>query len=172
MIKRIIKQQLLRRRGINVDLKTNINYDVRVNKGLLGDDFAPIIIKESNVQFAEIGEGCFIEYACVYGNIELGQFVSISGPGAILHSEIGKIKIGNFTSIAANVSIQEFNHQLDKASTYAIHHNIFCNEKEKDWTSKGDVEIGEDVWIGSNVVVLSGIKIGRGGGMWSRKCYN
>ena len=33
---------------------------------------------------------------------------------------------------------------------------------EKEFTSKGSIIIEEDVWIGSNVVVLSGIKIGRG----------
>ena len=97
----------------------------------------------------------------MYGNIELGEFVSISGPGTILHSEVGKITIGSFSSIAENVSIQEFNHNLGRPTTCAVNHMIFKSQK-RDFVSKGDIEIGEDVWIGSNAVVLSGVKIGRG----------
>ena len=35
-------------------------------------------------------------------------------------------------------------------------------ESSTDKTSKGDLTIGNDVWIGANVVVLSGVKIGNG----------
>lgn len=157
MIKQTIKKRLLKKRGIQIDLKTRINYNVVVtSKGKNSQIIA------SNVQLSSIGHGCFIEYATCYGNIELGNFVSISGPGTILHSEIGKIRIGSFSSIAENVSIQEFNHRIEKPTTSAIKHLLYQNDIENDFNSKGNIEIGEDVWIGSNAVILSGVKIGRG----------
>jgi virginiamycin A acetyltransferase len=40
--------------------------------------------------------------------------------------------------------------------------NFFSKNFKDDVTSKGDVIIEEDVWIGSNSVILSGVNVGRG----------
>jgi virginiamycin A acetyltransferase len=74
----------------------------------------------------------------------------------------GKIKIGRFSSIAQNVTIQEFNHDMNKPSTYAMNLFFFSHDFKDDAVSKGDIIIDEDVWIGSNVVILSGVHVGRG----------
>lgn len=156
-IKKILKRLLLRRKGLLLDSQSNINFNVR-----LCDGFKTGRIVDSDVELDCIGDGCFIEHATLYGHIELGNFVSISGPGTILHSVNGKIKIGSFTSIAENVSIQEFNHDMSKPTTYAMQLSFFTHRFEDDVVSKGDVVIEEDVWVGSNAVILSGVHIGRG----------
>lgn len=94
--------------------------------------------------------------------INIGKYTSINGPNTDLYAAINKITIGSFCSIARNVSIQEFNHNSDALSTYLINSNILKGSRIKDLTSKGDIEIGNDVWIGTQCVILSGSKIGDG----------
>lgn len=162
MLKKMVKKCLFLKRGISIDLASSMNYGVKVSISQESISYPSKII-DSVVQITDIGEGCFLEHVTCYGDIRLGRFVSISGPGTILHAEVGKIEIGSFSSIAENVSIQEFNHRMDRPTTLAVNHMIFKENAADDWTSKGDVVIGEDVWIGSNAVVLSGVHVGRGG---------
>lgn len=156
-LKQFIIKLLLRRKGLSVDRRSIINRRIQ-----FADSFKHARIIDSNVQIDKIGDGCFIEHTTAYGHIELGNYVSISGPGTILHSVNGKIKIGSFSSIAENVSIQEFNHDMRKATTAAMQLYFFTHRFEDDVVSKGDVVLEEDVWVGSNAVILSGVHIGRG----------
>ena len=94
--------------------------------------------------------------------VVVNKFTSINGPGTEIHSNLNPVKIGSFCSIARNVSIQEFNHRYDRVSSYFISQNIFGDSVKKDIDSKGEIVIGNDVWIGANVSILSGVKIGNG----------
>jgi virginiamycin A acetyltransferase len=77
------------------------------------------------------------------------------------------LKIGNFCSIAKNVNILlGGNHPTDWVSSFPFG-VIFEEFKElhhahPEKLSKGDVIIGNDVWIGMNATILSGITIGDG----------
>lgn len=93
--------------------------------------------------------------------IEIGRFTSINGPNTDIVCKLGRVQIGAFCSIARNVTIQEVNHFSTRATTYHIFKNIF-NESNKDVVSKGEITIGNDVWIGTHCVILSGAKIGDG----------
>ena len=156
-LKQLIIRSFLRLKGLKVDSRSHINRNIVLSEG-----FRTGKIINSNVQIDSIGDGCFIEHTTAYGHIELGNYVSISGPGTILHSVTGKIKIGSFCSIAENVSIQEFNHDMSKPTTAAVQLYFFSHNFEDDVTTKGDIVLEEDVWVGSNVVILSGVHIGRG----------
>lgn len=116
---------------------------------------------KGNVQ---IGEGCkiFDMKISSKSSVEIGRFTSIVGPNTDIYCAINKIKIGSFCSIARNVNFQEYNHRTDRLASYFIYQNIFGDNLEKDITSKGDIEIGNDVWIGAQCVILSGAKIGNG----------
>ena len=77
------------------------------------------------------------------------------------------LKIGNFCSIAENVTILlGGNHPIDWVSSFpfgAIFEEFRdAGSKYPEKISKGDVTIGNDVWIGLNVTILSGITIGDG----------
>lgn len=94
--------------------------------------------------------------------VEIGKYTTIVGPNSHINNYINEIKIGNFCSIAPGVIIQEYNHHIDKLSTYYINKNILKLGSRNDVTSKGKITIGHDVWIGSNSIILSGVAIGNG----------
>lgn len=78
----------------------------------------------------------------------------------------GNLIIGNFCSIAAGVTVQlGGNHRTDWVSTYPFPAFLKwnnCDRTSKYAWSKGDVIIGNEVWIGDNVTILSGVNIGDG----------
>lgn len=92
----------------------------------------------------------------------IGRNTSINGPNTDIRAAIHEVRIGNFTSIARNVSIQEFNHNFSRPSSYYMMQNVFNEDFRQDIVSKGSVSIGNDVWIGAQTVILSGAKIGDG----------
>lgn len=80
-----------------------------------------------------------------------------------------KLMIGKFCSIAcgAKFLFTSANHTLKSLSTYPF--PIFFEEWDLDknkvvsaWDHKGDIMIGNDVWIGYEAVILSGVHIGDG----------
>lgn len=80
-----------------------------------------------------------------------------------------KLIIGKFCSIAcgAKFIFTSANHTLSSLSTYTF--PLFFEEWElekKDitdsWDNKGDIVIGNDVWIGFEAVIMPGVKIGDG----------
>lgn len=75
----------------------------------------------------------------------------------------GLIRIGAFCSIAPGVRIIALaDHPLTFASTYPFR-TIFQRPKVNlDAVSRGRVTIGNDVWIGYNAIILSGVTIGDG----------
>ena len=86
-----------------------------------------------------------------------------------------KLKIGKFCSIAcgAKFIFNSANHTLSSLSTYPF--PIFFEEWGLDikdvalaWDNKGDIVIGNDVWIGYEAVIMSGVTIGDGAIIASR----
>ncbi|MCB7305925.1 CatB-related O-acetyltransferase [Bariatricus massiliensis] len=80
-----------------------------------------------------------------------------------------KLRIGRFCSIAcgAKFLFNSANHTLSSLSTYPF--PLFFEEWDLDkkdvanaWDNKGDINIGNDVWIGYEAVVLAGVTIGDG----------
>lgn len=80
-----------------------------------------------------------------------------------------KLYIGKFCSIACGVRFlfNSANHRLNSLSTYPF--PIFFEEwglskshVADAWDNKGDIVIGNDVWIGYEAVILAGVKIGDG----------
>ena len=80
-----------------------------------------------------------------------------------------KLVMGKFCSIAcgAKFIFTSANHTMKSLSTYPF--PIFFEEWGLDianvsnaWDNKGDIVIGNDVWIGYEAVILSGVTIGDG----------
>jgi len=74
------------------------------------------------------------------------------------------LKIGKFCSIAENVQIlMDGNHRPDWISMYP-YGEIFKDVPKNPGTpiGKGDMEIGNDVWIGKNAMILPGVNVGNG----------
>ncbi|MCB2341077.1 CatB-related O-acetyltransferase [Clostridium estertheticum] len=80
-----------------------------------------------------------------------------------------KLIIGKFCSIAckAKFLMRSGNHTMKSLSNYTF--PIFYEEWDLPvshitdaWDNKGDIEIGNDVWIGYDAIIMSGVKIGDG----------
>ena len=114
-------------------------------------------------------------------NISIGDFTMyndfVNDPllfeknNVLYHYPINKDKlmIGKFCSIAcgAKFIFNSANHTLTSLSTYPF--PIFFEEWELDrkdvanaWDNKGNIVIGNDVWIGYEAVIFAGVTIGDG----------
>ena len=72
-----------------------------------------------------------------------------------------KLKIGSYCSIGENVQFLVcIDHPTDLVSTFPFNDVIL--HKPFDACSKGDIIIDDDVWIGTNAIILSGVHIGQG----------
>ncbi len=98
-----------------------------------------------------VGAGCVIHSPFLFDigrNIHLGENVFINYNCVIL--DMTEVYIGNNVMIGPNVTISTASHSLSKMSR---------RRKEGHAMS---IEIGDDVWIGCNVSILPGVKIGKG----------
>lgn len=100
---------------------------------------------------------CSIDLECV----EVGNFTY--GVLKVLNFNNNfKLKIGHFCSIASGVVfILNADHRIDTISTYPF--KVKCLQTDKcEAVSKGDIVVDDDVWIGQNAIILSGVHVGQG----------
>lgn len=72
-----------------------------------------------------------------------------------------KLRIGSYCSIAPNVQfLLGGEHQINSISTYPFKVYEFGYSREAG--SKGDIVVKDDVWIGTNAIICSGVTIGQG----------
>lgn len=98
----------------------------------------------------------------IHGNVSIGRWTTFNGPNSDIWALVNSVRIGNFCSIARNVSIQEYDHHFERITSYFMHANVFGGKMDDDIVSKGDIVIGNDVWIGTQSVILSGANISDG----------
>lgn len=88
--------------------------------------------------------------------------------GAPTVLEVGEagLRMGDYCSIGPNVTIVLGNHRADLVSTYPFKtlSNFWppAAEGQEDHSSKGEVVIGNDVWLGAHATIMSGVTIGDG----------
>ena len=113
--------------------------------------------------------------------IEIGEYtiyndfvsdpVSFEKNNVLYHYPVNhdRLVMGKFCSVACGVKFlfNCANHTLKSLSTYTF--PLFYEEWELDkadvasaWDNKGDIIIGNDVWIGYEAVILAGVRIGDG----------
>ena len=72
-----------------------------------------------------------------------------------------KVEIGSYCSIAnGTIFCLGGEHNINTISTYPFKSKLFGVPREAG--SKGDIVVEDDVWIGENSLILSGVTIGRG----------
>jgi acetyltransferase-like isoleucine patch superfamily enzyme len=91
--------------------------------------------------------------------IEMGQGGSlIIGAGTTIQPRCqfsaykGAIRIGEGVQIAPNCAFYPYNHGMSLAKPM----------KEQELLSKGGITLDDDVWLGYGVIVLDGVRIGKG----------
>lgn len=95
------------------------------------------------------------------GDISIGDNVSIGNNSMIYASKGAGIKIGDNTIIAAQSYIVDMNH--------GIHKSELIKNQGYDVS---EIIIGSDVWIGANVTILKGVKIGDGAVVGAKSLVN
>lgn len=130
----------------------------------------------------EIGSETKCRFASINRYVRVGRYCNISGGEIDSYSYLGdnvefpQTKIGKFCSIAAHAKLAAGNHPLKFISTSPyLYSNIswsFTNKKlfkgefyYTDATKRYLCEIGNDVWIGTNALIVCGsraIHIGDG----------
>ena len=80
-----------------------------------------------------------------------------------------KLIIGRFCSIAcgAKFLFNSANHNMNSLSTYPFplffeEWNLKKENVTESWNNKGDIVVGNDVWIGYEAVIMAGVTIGDG----------
>jgi virginiamycin A acetyltransferase len=143
------------------------------NKGLLfprqGDKNTVYLKSLVKSEFIEIGDYSF------YYDIENAQ--DFEKKCVLYHYPYvnnDRLKIGKFCSIAQGTKFlfNGANHTLSSLSTYPF--PVLADEWElkvpvtKSWDNKGDIVVGNDVWIGFEAVIMAGVTIGDGAIIASR----
>lgn len=121
-------------------------------------------------------------------NIEIGEYtiyndfvndpVDFVRNNVLYHYPINgdRLRIGRFCSIACGTKFlfNSANHTLKSLSTYPFpifwgdEWGIDRSEITSAWDNKGDIVVGNDVWIGYEAVILAGVRIGDGAIVASR----
>ncbi|MDO4275805.1 MAG: CatB-related O-acetyltransferase [Eubacteriales bacterium] len=123
----------------------------------------------------------YLKYAVTNPNITVGEYTMyndfVNDPclfeknNVLYHYPVNhdKLIIGKFCSIAcgARFLFNSANHSMSSLSTYPF--PLFFEEWELDrkdvaasWDNKGNIVIGNDVWIGYEAVIMAGVTIGDG----------
>jgi len=105
-------------------------------------------------------------------NLEIGDY-TYGIPRILSWDEGTRLKIGKFCSIAGEVIVfLGGNHRTDWVTTYPFSDFVDEWPEAKHMVghpaSKGDVVIGNDVWIGVGAVIMSGVTIGDGAAIAAR----
>ncbi len=110
---------------------------------------------------------CVLAAACSFTMpLKIGAFTSITND-RIRRFPLGvrNATIGRYCSIASNVTLAPYEHSIDTLST-----SLAARGQLHDFGGKPlpndapppTVEIGHDVWIGANTVIMRGVRIGDG----------
>ena len=120
---------------------------------------------------------CFLKNIITNPNIIVGDFTYYDDFEDVMNFEknvkyhfdfVGdKLIIGKFCMIASDVTfiMNGANHLTDAISTYPF--AIFGDGweaamEDREYPRKGDIMIGNDVWIGYNATIMAGVNIGDG----------
>jgi acetyltransferase-like isoleucine patch superfamily enzyme len=97
--------------------------------------------------------------------ITIGRF-SYGTPEVIAYEgDDARVHVGSFVSIAEGVTFTVGgNHRLDWVTTFPFRARLRLERAFEDGhpASKGDILVGNDVWIGRGASILSGVTIGNG----------
>lgn len=90
-------------------------------------------------------------------NMSFGDDVNI-GPNCVFYSTHAELKIGRCVMFGPHVTIVTGEHRSDVIGEFMR----YLPETGKSEENDKDVIIEDDCWIGSNVTILKGVRIGRG----------
>lgn len=133
--------------GLDVERKRNRKLNHEYN--ICDPDDEEKLDKIIKSMFGKTGRTIHVEppFHCDYGkNIEVGENFYANFNCTIL--DVGKVTIGNNVMFAPNVSI------------YTAGHPLHPDSRNSGYEYGIEITIGDNVWLGGNVIVVPGVKIG------------
>lgn len=125
-------------------------------KKILGYRFKKKWKKKNTDNFTTVGKYTFDTSKVLVGKGTYGELNVLQ-----FETTCCKLIIGNYCSIAPEVIFMtDGEHSYKSISTYPFATRYF--NKSIDTLSKGDIIIGDDVWIGYGAIIMSGVNIGQG----------
>ncbi|TLF45515.1 CatB-related O-acetyltransferase [Halomonas urmiana] len=92
------------------------------------------------------------------GGVKIGDCTRINSP-----SYITDCSIGSFCAIGGRLVVRNSNHSINTINMQDwAQSKIIESDLRVVGFSKGDVEVGNGVWIGDSVIILPGVKVGNG----------
>ena len=125
-------------------------------KIILGYRFKKKWEKKNTDNFTTVGKYTFDTSKVLVGKGTYGELNVLQ-----FETTCSKLIIGNYCSIAPEVVFMtDGEHSYKNISTYPFATRYF--NKSIETLSKGDIIIGDDVWIGYGALIMSGVNIGQG----------
>lgn len=124
--------------------------------------FLKSIAFRARVEYSQVSHKAKVWRGCVLNHASVDDYSYVGPDTRLIHAHVGK-----FCSIASDCAIGMGSHSMDSLSTSPLFTSA-KNGTGKKWTDNinfdeyKEIVIGNDVWIGSRVMVLGGVKIGDG----------
>jgi acetyltransferase-like isoleucine patch superfamily enzyme len=107
------------------------------------------------------------------GSVELGNSVQLYGDTYIQTGQGGSVKIGDRTTVQPRCQLSAYKGPIEigcdvqiapNCAFYPYDHTFAPGEliRKQPVTTKGGIFIEDDVWLGFGVIVLDGVRIGKG----------
>ena len=95
-------------------------------------------------------------------NVSVGKY-TYGEIEALIFNKKYRLNIGSFCSIGPHVTfVVSAEHNYKNVSSFPFRAKCFTRDIMADGIGKGNITIGDDVWIGCNSTILSGVTIGQG----------
>ena len=134
------------------------------------------IVHHNSVHFGHnifIGDRVFIYRDKDGGSVEFGERVHVYGETFIQTGFGGSVKIGDHSYIHPRCQFSAYNSNIyigsevqiaPNCAFYPYNHSIAPGKliQVQPLHSKGDIFVGDDAWLGFGVIVLDGVRIGKG----------
>jgi acetyltransferase-like isoleucine patch superfamily enzyme len=159
-LRKMFYPRLLKSVGSGVVFGRNITlrhpHKIAVGDNTFVDDNAVLDAKGEANEGIRVGANVYIGrntvLSCKEGSISIDDYCNISANCSLLSES--EIRLGPYTFLAGECFlVAGGNHAITDTSTPIMFQPSLA---------KGGIAVGEDVWLGAGVIVLDGVKIGRG----------
>jgi acetyltransferase-like isoleucine patch superfamily enzyme len=142
MVNFIIKIPIIRS---IVRIYTKVQFDKKWRKINVHND---TVVGERTFPIENVSVG-----KCTYGMLNVQSFFPNANE---------RLEIGNYVSIApGTLFMLGVNHQTQTLTTFPLHTRL-VGPTSLDAVSKGPLIVEDEVWIGTNAIIFSGVAIGKG----------
>jgi len=125
-------------------------------------------MKTSNIT---LGDEVFIDPSSSINNVHIGNGVKIAKRCSVFGSANNPLTIGDGTYIGMNTILNGYNAKLTIGKRVSIAQNVnimvdsgpnASTELQKIYPIiQGEISIGDDSWIGANVIIMPNVKLGK-----------